>query len=135
MGTSADATPEIRAALDTARRLHCPREGEERTDEERRQKKRLPFASEVRLYLIGAGGRVQCSFAARARDVGQDGMAIECSHLMYDDTRAWVEFDHPDGSTLHFFATVRYCVHENLTTHRVGLAFRQAPDDVEALAA
>jgi PilZ domain len=135
MGTSANATSEIKAALDTARRRHCPREGEELTGAERRETQRLPFESDVRLYLIGAGGRVQCSFAARARDVGQDGMAVECSHLMYDDTRVWVEFDHPDGTAIHFFATVRYCVHENLTTHRVGLSFEQAPDNVEALAA
>ncbi|MFG0251993.1 MAG: PilZ domain-containing protein [Phycisphaerales bacterium JB038] len=135
MGTSADATPDLTAALDIARRTYCPREGEEPSSEERRQTKRLSFEHDVRLYIIGPSGRVQCSFAAHASDLGQDGMAVECSHLVHEDTRAWVEFEHPDGTTMRFFATVRYCVHESMTRHRVGLAFQQAPADVESLAA
>ncbi len=133
MGAS-DPTAELCAVLDVARTLHAD-ESDSARKTERRQLPRLAFERRVRIYVVGPTGTVQCSFDATARDVGQDGMAVECSHLMHDGTQAWIEFEHPDGSPLVFFARVRYCIHEGRSTHRVGFEFSRAPATVEPLAA
>jgi hypothetical protein len=136
MGTSPDADAQVASVLDVARKLYAvdstvpaPRPSD------RRGSPRLGFAGTVKVYILGAAGLVQCSFEAVARDVGEDGIAIECTHMMHDGTHAWVELTHPDESQLLFFATVRYCVHEGLSAHRVGLEFGKAPEGVQRLAA